>query len=177
MTDNGSNVVGQATGSNPYTYTISNVTANHAVVATFAATPSATCSATVSSDHWQGEYFSNISLSGLPAMVLDDGAVFLNFDWGVTSPGISCGIPIDNFSVRWTRTLYFDAGSYEFTVTADDGVRLYVDNTLVIDKWIDQAATTYKTMVPMAAGSHTIKLEYYEHGGAAVAKLSWQVMG
>ena len=38
----------------------------------------------------------------------------------------------------------FAPGDYEFAVTADDGVRLYVDGVRVIDKWIDQAPTTYR---------------------------------
>jgi hypothetical protein len=46
---------------------------------------------------------------------------------------------------------------------------------LRIDKWFDQAATTYTTDVFLSAGDHDIKFEYYENGagGAAVAFLSW----
>ncbi len=61
-----------------------------------------------------------------------------------------------------------------FTVTADDGVRLYLDGKLIIDKWKDQAATTYNSIKWINAGAHTIKMEYYEHNGFATAKLSWQ---
>ena len=76
----------------------------------------------------------------------------------------------DYFSARWTRTSHFDAGSYEFSVTADDGVRLYIDGKLVIDKWIDQGPTTYIVTKTLTAGDHSIKMEYYERWVGAVAK-------
>jgi hypothetical protein len=132
------------------------------------------CQAEVPADHWKGEYFSNMTLSGSPSLVRDDGAGFLNFDWGSDSPGSSCGIGADNFSARWTRTVNFTNGNYQFTATADDGVRLWIDNQLVLDKWILQGPTTY-TVGPFAlSGSHAIKMEYFENAGRAVAKLSWQ---
>ena len=53
-------------------------------------------------------------------------------------------MPADNFSARWTKSLTVDeAGAYKFTVTGDDGVRLYIDGQKVLDKWIPQGATTY----------------------------------
>jgi hypothetical protein len=106
-------------------------------------------------------------------MVRYDGEGFLNFDWASGSPGPSCGLGADNFSVRWTRNVYFDEGTYRFTVTSDDGVRLYIDGALKLQKWLDQGSTTYTVNVPLSGGDHDIKLEYYENGGDAVAKLSW----
>ncbi len=136
--------------------------------------PQPDCQANVPADHWKGEYFNNLSLSGTPSLDRDDGAEFLNFDWGTGSPGSSCGIGVDRFCVRWTRTVNFAAGNYNFTVSGDDGVRLWIDGQMVLDKWIDQSPTTY-TVGPMAlSGNHTLKMEYYENGGGAVAKLSWQ---
>lgn len=136
--------------------------------------PQPNCQANVPADHWKGEYFNNLSLSGTPSLIRDDGAEFLNFDWGTGSPGSSCGIGVDRFSVRWTRSVNFAARNYIFTVTGDDGVRLWIDDQMVLDKWIDQAPTTY-TVGPLAlSGNHTLKMEFYENGGGAVAKLSWQ---
>lgn len=117
---------------------------------------------------WKGEYFSNVNLSGTPRVRADQN---LNFDWGNGSPGT--GIAADNFSVRWTRTLSFEAGTYRFTTLTDDGVRLWVDGKKVIDKWVDMPATSINKDVPLTTGSHTIKMEYYERGGGAVARLSW----
>jgi hypothetical protein len=131
-----------------------------------------TCIATVASDRWKGEYFNNAELTGSPSMVRDDGASTLSFDWGSGGPG-TCGLGVDNFSVRWTRTFNFSGGAWRFTTTTDDGVRLYVDGTLVIDRWVDQGPTQYTADVTLAAGNHTLVFAYYERGGGALAQLSW----
>lgn len=119
-----------------------------------------------------GAYYSNSVLTGSPTLTrLDTG---INFDWGTGSPAPG-SLPPDNFSVRWTANTYLNTGQYRFTVTADDGVRLYLDGKLIIDKWKDQPATTYNSIKWITAGAHAIKMEYYEHSGFATAKLSWQL--
>jgi hypothetical protein len=131
------------------------------------------CFANVPAGRWKGEYYNNASLAGAPWMARDDGAGFLNFDFGLGSPGASCGLGADNFSARWTRTVSFGPGIYRFSVTGDDGVRLYVDGQLKIDKWFSQGATTYTADVTLSAGAHEVKLEYFEGGGPGSALLSW----
>jgi PA14 domain len=64
------------------------------------------------------------------------------------------------------------AGTYTFTVTADDGVRVYLDGTLVIDQWKDQPPTTYTASRSVSAGDHVLSVEYYEHTEVAVARLA-----
>jgi hypothetical protein len=88
------------------------------------------CVANVPNDRWRGEYYNNTTLTGSPAMARDDGPSFLNFDFGNGSPGWACGLGVDFFSARWTRTINFAAGTYRFYVTGDDGVRLYNETTL-----------------------------------------------
>lgn len=139
--------------------------------------PAPTCTTAVSADRWKGEYFQNRTLSGQASLVRDDGAASLNFDWGTGSPGASCGVPADQFSVRWTRTVSFTTGRYRFTATTDDGVRLYVDNALKIDKWVDRGPTTDLVDVDLAAGNHALRVEYYEAAGGAVARLSFERIG
>ncbi len=135
------------------------------------------CIANVPGDRWRGEYYTNTTLTGSPAMVRDDGAGFLNLNFGGGSPGLPCGLSADSFSARWTRTVNFAQDIYRFTVTGDDGVRLYVDGQLRIDKWILQPPTTYTADVFLSAGNHEVKLEYYENNGGAVALLSWTSVG
>ena len=108
-----------------------------------------------------------------PELVRDEDAI--DHDWGEGSPG--GGIPVNRFVARWTRTLSFAPGDYEFAVTADDGVRLYVDGVRVIDKWIDQGPTTYRETLPLDGGPHEIVVEYYENGGGAVARLAYTSVG
>ena len=109
-------------------------------------------------------------LSGSPAVSRCEGAP-INYDWGTGSPDPS--VPIDGFSARWTGSFDFAGGSTTFTATADDGIRVYVDGSLVIDKWIDQSATTYTATRTLTAGAHQVKIEYYENDGDAVAKVNW----
>lgn len=119
---------------------------------------------------WRGEYYSNISLSGAPALVRND--VVVSFNWGNGAPGPN--LPADNFSARWTRSLNFPGGLYRFTVQADDGVRLWVDNGLIIDQWHDSSPTTYVADLKLASGPHNLRLEYYERSGTGLIDLRWQ---
>lgn len=114
---------------------------------------------------WQGEYFTNPTLSGTPARTRNDGDV-LNFEWLGASPYIGV-IPNDGFSVRWTRAMDFEEGVYQFRVVADDGVRVFVDGQQIIDGWIPQAPTEYIANKQMTAGVHTVVIEYYEEAGGA----------
>jgi hypothetical protein len=115
------------------------------------------------------EYFTNPTLSGAPALTRTEGEIDNEWFGGSPDPVI----PVDNFSARWTQTPDLAAGSYVFSVTTDDGVRLFVDGHLLIDKWIWQGPTTYTTAVALPAGPHTIVMEYFEAGGGAVAKLHY----
>jgi sugar lactone lactonase YvrE len=119
---------------------------------------------------WRGEYFANRWLAERPVLIRDEAGV--NFTWGIGSPGVD--VPADNFSARCQRYDSFDAGTYRFTVFADDGVRLWVDDRLLIDQWQDQVAT-YSADISLTQGYHRVRLEYFEAGGDAVVRLSWEL--
>ncbi|MFN0111490.1 MAG: PA14 domain-containing protein, partial [Blastocatellia bacterium] len=84
------------------------------------------CVASVAAGHWRGEYFNNPELAGKPLLMRDEGDGQLNFDWGLDSPNSLCGLGVDNFSARFTRSVAFGAGVFQFRVTADDGVRVFI---------------------------------------------------
>ncbi|MDQ4104262.1 MAG: PA14 domain-containing protein, partial [Actinomycetota bacterium] len=127
--------------------------------------PPPTCAST----QWTASYFNNVSLSGMPWVVCEDT---ISYDWGTTGPGLP-GIGGSNFSVRWTKTETFEAGTLAVTATADDGVRVFVDDKAVIDQWKDQGPTTYTATPTVTAASHTVAVEYYQGGGGAVARVSY----
>ena len=90
--------------------------------------------------------------------------VDLNFDenWG---GGTVAGIRNDNLGFRSGRTLTFTiSGAYEFTVGADDGVRLWIDGTNILDDWSDHGYRTVTTERIVSAGDHSLRVDYYESG-------------
>lgn len=121
-------------------------------------------------NNWYGEYFNNKTLSGSPVLVRDDANV--NFAWGNGSPASGI-VNTDNFSVRWTRSLYFSSGRYRFTVTSDDGVRVWVNNQQLISAWNDHQPQTYNGEIDLASATIPVRVEYYENGGGAQIQLSW----
>ena len=126
-----------------------------------------------SGGQWQGQYFANRTLSGSPALTRGDAAV--NFNWGTGAP--APGLPVDNFSVRWTRTMPFTAGQYRFTATSDDGVRIWVNNQIIINDWSDHAQRTTTNDVTLPAGTLPIVVEYYDNGGGAMVQVGWTFLG
>lgn len=121
---------------------------------------------------WQGEYFDNPWLGGAPVLTRSDK--FIDFDWGYASP--DARIPNDNFSVSWTRSVYFEPGTYRFTATTDDGVRLWAGEQLVLDHWRDQWAQSHSGTAYLS-GDTRVHMETYEHTGVAVARLQWARVG
>ncbi|MGH6692124.1 MAG: PA14 domain-containing protein, partial [Gammaproteobacteria bacterium] len=118
------------------------------------------------------EYFATMTLSG--PVVAAGCTNAIAYDWGAGAP--SSSVPVDQFSARWTGVFDLAGGPTTFRVTADDGVRLVVDGAVLIDAWWDQGATTYTAVRDLPAGLHAVRLEFYEHTGAAVAQLSWVVV-
>lgn len=148
-------------------------------VATATQTPSPQPTATSTStttptappiSEWRGEYWANPFLQGNPVLVRNDSAI--NFDWGTNSPDNR--IPVDGFSARWTRVLYFDAGLYTFIVQVDDGMRLYIDGQLVLDDWRNSSVRTLRADHNLSRGNHELRLEFYEQSGTAVSRFSWE---
>ncbi len=117
-----------------------------------------------------GEYFNRQDLSGTRVTRLD---AQVNFNWGRGSP--MSGIGSDNFSVRWTGQVEARfTETYTFTTRTDDGVRLWVNNRLIVDSWRHQSATNRSGTIALVAGQrYDLRMEYYEAGVSAVAQLYW----
>ena len=116
------------------------------------------------------EYYNNINLQGDPFLTQCENNI--NYNWGTGSP--ASGIDADNFSVRWTGIMQFSGGNTTFTATTDDGMQLYVEDSLLINGWRDQSRVEYSAALDLSGGEHEIRVNYYERGGYAVAALRWQ---
>jgi hypothetical protein len=119
----------------------------------------------------RASYFQGMDLSGDPVLTQVEGSIDHNWGDGEVAGGLS-----DQVSARWTAHLEAPStGTYNIITSTDDGVRLWFDGRLVIDAWIDQGTTDYIAQVDLTAGQlYSIRMEWYENGGGAVAQLSWQ---
>ncbi|MDE0670487.1 MAG: LysM peptidoglycan-binding domain-containing protein [Caldilineaceae bacterium SB0662_bin_9] len=122
-------------------------------------------------DAFNLQFFNNVDLSG-PPVLTQVAPVGKRFDWGTGSPDPQ--VHKDNFSARMEGNFHFTEGTHRFSVTADDGLRLYVDGELVLDEWGDSPELTVYKDIELTPGSHHVLLEYYERGGVAVMWLRWQ---
>jgi hypothetical protein len=132
------------------------------------ATPTSTPDIIISD--WLGEYFANPGVAGSPVLIRNDTAI--DFNWGAGSPGP--GMPNDQFSARWTRRQAFHEGFYRFTIQVDDGVRFWIDGHLLADEWHDSTAVPYTVELHLPQGERSLRLEYFENVGGAMARLAWQ---
>ena len=117
------------------------------------------------------EYFNNETLSGTPVLTQVDYDI--DFNWDEASPNEFVGE--DNFSVRWSGVLIPpQTRTYEITVKSDDGFRLYIDGTIVLQDWTVHSERTDTVSMTLNAGhEYDIVLEYFESEGEAVIKLGW----
>ena len=124
----------------------------------------------------RGEYYNNDSLLGTPTLVRTDPTV--NFDWDDASPG--AGISHNYFSARWTGKIAAPAtGSYKFATTSDSGIKLWVNNVLIVNDWALHS-TRKRTSDPVALSAgqtYDIRIDFRENSGNATARLHWTLPG
>jgi hypothetical protein len=116
---------------------------------------------------WRATYFANTHLNGVPFGIYDENSP--SNDWGMEAP--KSGMSPNNFSIRYESE--FELNSEEtisFTVVADDGIRLFVDEELILDFWIPQDSIPRITNKTLKKGLHKVRLEYFE--AEAGAKLN-----
>jgi hypothetical protein len=116
----------------------------------------------------KAEYFNDINLTERSIIRTDPT---IDFNWGKNSPNQA--VNADQFSVRWTgqlAPLYSEA--YTFSAEADDRIRVWINDQLLIDRW-DQPKQTNPTMNLDAGKNYNLRVEYAETSGDAIAKLRW----
>lgn len=103
----------------------------------------------------------------------------INFNWGTGSP--SPLIEGDTFTARFAGEVETPAGqtgTYTFRTYNDNGVRLWVDDKLIIDDWAAHAPVTNDATISLEGGKrYHIVLEYFESTGGAALNLQWKKPG
>jgi hypothetical protein len=115
-------------------------------------------------------YFNNVDFTGAALTRVDP---VVDFVWGSGSPAAAIGA--DTFSVRWTGQVEAPfSGTYRFYTVSDDGVRLWVNGVPIVNNWTDHSATENSATISLTAGQrYDIRMEFYENGGNATARLLW----
>ncbi len=121
---------------------------------------------------WRTRFWNNTHFGGDPVVERHDNAV--DFDWGQGSPAKH--VDDDNFSAKFNRRVNFAPGTYRFNATMDDGMRVFLDGNVIIDSWTDSQEHAITRDITVSGGEHDVKVEYYDAGGAAVAKVNWQLI-
>lgn len=118
----------------------------------------------------RADYFDNMDFTGTRVRRIDP---IVGFDWGLGQPDPA--IAADQFSVRWIGHVQPRfTETYTFHTISDDGVRLWVNNQILVDNWTDHGPTENIGFIPLQAGQlYDIKMEMYENGGGATAQLFW----
>jgi glucose/arabinose dehydrogenase len=144
-------------------HTISTPSSSTTYTATYRVVPAGTGGLTAT-------YYDNVDLTGATVTRVDPT---VDFTWGTGGP--AAGIAADTFSARWVGTVQPAAtGTYTFFTESDDGVRLWVNGQQLVSNWTDHSRTENSGTISLTAGvRYAIRMEFYERGGDAVARLLW----
>jgi len=121
----------------------------------------------------QGQYFANHAFAGEPRLRRDDPTV--DFTWWDTIP--APGLPADSFSVRWTGEIAAPVtGSFALGVRAQGGVRLFLDDSLLVEFSDRHVVLTQWASVDLVAGTaRRLRLDYFDRRADAIVQLVWAV--
>lgn len=118
----------------------------------------------------KGEYYNNRNLTDLKFSRIDET---IDEYWEYYSPDYR--IDKETYSIRWTgqiQPLYSE--EYTFITTSDDGVRLWVNGSMLIDNWTDHDETEDFGTISLSAGKkYSIRLDYYNNTESGKIDLKW----
>ncbi|WP_309065447.1 PA14 domain-containing protein [Microbacterium sp.] len=129
----------------------------------------------------QATYYPNRTLAGKPALFglgIGDASGAITRNWGTATAGGA--LSADNWSLRLTGLITFpQAGTYTLQARSDDGVRVWLDDVINMDRWVGQVATdTTGAAITVTAGeTRRIRLEYFDATSVAELHLKWKTPG
>lgn len=124
----------------------------------------------------RGQYFKGDNLAELAFERVDPT---FEFEGKGRDPGQLEVEDLDNtFSVRWTG--YVEApvsGEYRLRIRSDDGMRLWIDNTPLVDKWGAMVLETEAKIMLEAGKRYPLVIEYMDIGGGQQLHIEWEAEG
>jgi RHS repeat-associated protein len=149
--------------------------------------PTPACATTVPHQHTSYDeglpglsmaFYDNTGLTGAPKVYAtwfgdSSGRMIAGWD-GATAP--APGIPPTGFSVRLTGEIQLpDTGTYQLVPLSDDGIRIWIDDQLVVNGWVDQPPTKVTgSYTNTTAGTiHRIRVDYFNNAASGVLHLNW----
>jgi LysM repeat protein len=119
---------------------------------------------------WEGRYCSTRIIEECCCPTIrQDPEIY--FDWGLDGPWDT--FRKDDFMIIWTRSVYFEGGTYRFTVDVDDGVKVLIDGASVIEEWYDTNGRVFHRDYEVSQGTHKVEVWYYEALKEARIKFDW----
>ena len=78
-------------------------------------------------------------------------------------------VPLDHYVVDATSVVVLPDGAYTLRTISDDAIRVWVDDSLVIDHWTPHESAVH--YAPLAAGSHALRVAYAQVDGWAELRI------
>jgi hypothetical protein len=120
----------------------------------------------------KGEYFNSNNFTN-PAFTRIDS----NISFSEWSAGVHYLITGNTYSIRWTGKIQPQYSEvYTFILGSGGGHRLWIDNKLILDSWIEHYPDAYPSQpIALVAGQlYDIKVEYFNSDGGTGMGLSWK---
>jgi hypothetical protein len=117
------------------------------------------------------EYFGNPDFTGTLVSRIDG-----TIDWDFGQGGPDSRIGTDNFSARWTGKVQAEvSGPHTFLASYNDGMRVFLDDRVVLYRWGPHITTAEESGKVMLEGGrrYDLRVEFFDQGGAAIARLAW----
>lgn len=76
-------------------------------------------------------------------------------------------------TVRWTGDVALKPGKYQFDITTDDGMKIFLNEELVLDAWFIQPKRTYQFKVEIVSATTSFFIDYFNEIGKGIAIINW----
>ena len=126
---------------------------------------------------WDAKYYNDRELGTAGGQLIWVECLAPTTSGGLSTTFDSAAIPDNNFSAEIERNVQFSDGTYQFSATFEDGIRLYVGTELVIDEWtLYPGPRTVTGNVFIGGVPQSVKVEFMNgNGGNARLDVSWSL--